>query len=461
MNLIDVDINKLIPYANNPRKNDEAVDPVANSIREFGFKVPLVIDKENNVVCGHTRLKAAKKLGLKTVPCIIADDLTEEQIAAFRLADNKVGELAEWNFELLDEELDGIFDIDMEQFGFDIDDKEKDEKIPNTLRNEFFWPPFSVLDARSAEWQNRKKEWNKVLKSGEGRGEGLLGSGLKKLAEKSGSKTLTGTSIFDPVLCEILINWFSPRYGKIIDPFSGGSVRGIVSQFLEREYHGNDLRKEQIEENENGFLKLEGGKDFFGEEIKRPKWYCGDSLDIDKIIADKDFDMMLTCPPYADLEVYSDNEHDISNMDYPDFIDIYKKIIAKTAQKLKDNSFACIVVGEVRDKKGIYRNFIGDTIEIAKEAGLKYYNELVLITMVGTGAMRARKPFSKTRKVMNTHQKALIFFKSKEDKDMEEMIKAFDNSRACVPMKESVLVFLKGDPREASFPIDKYNFPEF
>lgn len=127
MNLIDVDINKLIPYANNPRKNDGAVDSVANSIREFGFKVPLVIDKENNVVCGHTRLKAAKKLGLKTVPCVIADDLTEEQIKAFRLADNKVGELAEWDFDLLGEELDGIFDIDMSEFGFDSDFDEKKE----------------------------------------------------------------------------------------------------------------------------------------------------------------------------------------------------------------------------------------------------------------------------------------------------------------------------------------------
>ena len=119
MKIIDIDINKLIPYEKNPRKNDGAVEPVANSIREFGFKVPIVIDKENNVVCGHTRLKAAKKLGMKTVPCIIADDLSEEQIKAFRLADNKVGELAEWDFDLLGEELDGIFDIDMGDFGFD------------------------------------------------------------------------------------------------------------------------------------------------------------------------------------------------------------------------------------------------------------------------------------------------------------------------------------------------------
>ena len=112
--------DELIPYANNPRNNDDAVDYVANSIKEFGFKVPCVIDSEKNVVCGHTRLKAAKKLGIKEVPCIIADDLTEEQIKAFRLSDNKVGELAEWNFNLLDEELNGIFDIDMSDFGFDI-----------------------------------------------------------------------------------------------------------------------------------------------------------------------------------------------------------------------------------------------------------------------------------------------------------------------------------------------------
>lgn len=138
MNLIDIDINKLIPYANNPRKNDGAVDPVANSIREFGFKVPIVIDKENNVVCGHTRLKAAKKLGLKTVPCIIADDLSEEQIKAFRLADNKVGELAEWDFDLLGEELDGIFDIDMSEFGFELnlDDNEPQEIIEDEVPEE-------------------------------------------------------------------------------------------------------------------------------------------------------------------------------------------------------------------------------------------------------------------------------------------------------------------------------------
>ena len=113
--------DELIPYANNPRNNDEAVDYVANSIKEFGFKVPCVIDNEKNVVCGHTRLKAAKKLGIKEVPCIIADDLTEEQIDAFRLADNKTAEIATWDFEKLEIELESISGIDMSKFGFDID----------------------------------------------------------------------------------------------------------------------------------------------------------------------------------------------------------------------------------------------------------------------------------------------------------------------------------------------------
>lgn len=113
--------DELIPYANNPRNNDDAVDYVANSIREFGFKVPIVIDKDKNIVAGHTRLKAAKKLGIKEVPCIIADDLTEQQIDAFRLADNKVSEIAAWDFEKLEIELESITDIDMSEFSFNLD----------------------------------------------------------------------------------------------------------------------------------------------------------------------------------------------------------------------------------------------------------------------------------------------------------------------------------------------------
>lgn len=115
-----MDVDSLIPYANNPRLNDNAVDAVAASIKEFGFKVPIVVDGENVIINGHTRLKAAHKLGLEQVPVIVADDLTPEQVKAFRLADNKTGELAEWNMDKLDIELDSIADIDMGDFCFDL-----------------------------------------------------------------------------------------------------------------------------------------------------------------------------------------------------------------------------------------------------------------------------------------------------------------------------------------------------
>lgn len=124
MNIVNLSIDDLKPYKNNPRINDQAVEAVASSIKEFGFKVPIVVDKNNIIVAGHTRFKASKRLGLKEVPCIIADDLNEEQIKAFRLADNKVGELAEWDNDLLNLELEDI-GLNMEQFGFDLEKKLK------------------------------------------------------------------------------------------------------------------------------------------------------------------------------------------------------------------------------------------------------------------------------------------------------------------------------------------------
>ena len=129
MKIIDKKLAELTPYANNPRLNDGAVDAVAASIKEFGFRVPIIIDKDGVIVAGHTRLKAAQKLGLKTVPCIVADDLTPEQVKAFRLADNKVGELAEWDLDTLKVELGNIGEIDLSGMGFDLNDDKPAEDI--------------------------------------------------------------------------------------------------------------------------------------------------------------------------------------------------------------------------------------------------------------------------------------------------------------------------------------------
>lgn len=131
-------IEDLKPYERNPRNNSDAIDYVANSIKEFGFKVPVIIDKNNVIVAGHTRYKASKKLGIKEIPCIVADDLNEEQIKAFRLADNKVAEKSEWDFDLLNDELTDILNLDMGDFGFDLDVEELE---PEIIEDEIPEPP--------------------------------------------------------------------------------------------------------------------------------------------------------------------------------------------------------------------------------------------------------------------------------------------------------------------------------
>ena len=151
MQVIEKEIKELIPYEKNPRKNDVSVDKVAESIKQFGFKVPIVIDNNNVIVCGHTRYKAAKKLKLHTIPCIIADDLSEEQIKAYRLADNKVGEDSEWDFDLLAEELNDIVDIDMSDFGFPViepleEDTEDDEEDYYGAERERTFEAYNLYD---------------------------------------------------------------------------------------------------------------------------------------------------------------------------------------------------------------------------------------------------------------------------------------------------------------------------
>ena len=154
MNIVDKKIKDIHPYEKNPRRNDDAVQYVAESIRQFGFKVPIVLDSNNIVVAGHTRLKAAKKLGLKEVPCIVADDLTDEQIKAFRLADNKVSEAAEWDYDLLDLELDDLLDFDMTVFGFEFEEvEEPDDDEPKENERERTMDAYNLneYDERSTE----------------------------------------------------------------------------------------------------------------------------------------------------------------------------------------------------------------------------------------------------------------------------------------------------------------------
>ena len=224
------------------------------------------------------------------------------------------------------------------------------------------------------------------------------------------SNESTGTSIFDPVLCELAYRWFSPQGGIVLDPFAGGSVRGIVASHLGRQYIGVELRAEQVEANRAQ------------EEIAKeplPVWHTGDSRNIDRICSDLKADMIFSCPPYADLEVYSDDPKDLSTLNYAEFRAAYFEIIAKTCSLLKEDRFACFVVGDVRDKRGNYYNFVGDTVEAFRAAGLHYYNEAILVTSVGSLPIRVGRQFEAGRKLGKTHQNVLVFVKGDGKKATE------------------------------------------
>lgn len=279
------------------------------------------------------------------------------------------------------------------------------------LRDKFIEPPFSVLDTKSGNWQRRKKLWSNIgIKSEIGRAKKMTFTGgggcsfdlMRAKTNKNIKQKEHTTSIFDPALCEVLYHWFVPKGGTILDPFCGGSVRGIVANYLGYNYTGIDIRQEQIESNREQALNIL-------EVNNQPNYYVGDS---NEILNDfnKEFDFVFSCPPYADLEVYSDLEGDISNMNYDNFLSAYESIIEKSCKLLKKDSFACFVVGEVRDKKGNYIGFVSDTIKAFQKCGMKFYNEAILLNPVASASMRANGNM-KTKKLVKIHQNILIFKK--------------------------------------------------
>jgi DNA methylase len=212
----------------------------------------------------------------------------------------------------------------------------------------------------------------------------------------------TGTSIFDPVLCELAYRWFSPPDGVVLDPFAGGSVRGVVAAKLGRAYVGVDLRPEQAAANEAQAARICAGED------PTPKWIVGDAAQVLPGL-DLAADFVFSCPPYGDLEVYSDDPLDLSTMDREAFLAAYRLIIAASVGKLKADRFACFVVGDYRDASGYYAGFIGETIAAFAAAGARLYNEAILVTAAGSLPIRAGKQFAATRKLGKTHQNVLIF----------------------------------------------------
>ena len=289
--------------------------------------------------------------------------------------------------------------------------------IPGNLATKFVEPPFSVLDSRQGRWQARRRAWLSLgIKSELGRDEGVL---FKTASQDRLNALLTAgpnprgamaeynaTSIFDPVLCELAYRWWAPPGGHVLDPFAGGSVRGIVAAKLGHPYTGMDLSGRQIIANQQQAAEI------LTDEEPFPIWMEGDSRTLDTRLPPGElYDMVFSCPPYFDLEVYSDDPADLSNMDWWAFLEAYERIIEVVAERLRPGHFAVFVVSEIRGKEGNYRGLVPRTIHAFERVGLHLYNDAVLVNTVGTLALRATRQFEAGRKLGRGHQNVLCFVK--------------------------------------------------
>ena len=403
-------LEALTPYERNARKHEAAdVQTIKNSIKEFEMCDPIGIWGDKNIIVeGHGRLMALKELGRTQAPCIRLDHLTDEQRRAYALAHNKTAEMSEWDFDLVESELADI-EIDMEQFGFDLDgaeiDEREDRRTEDGLFGKFVVPPFTVFDARQGYWLKRKREWHaKIQDDAQARSDANAYQNPEAWGDLASLPR--GVSLLDPVLSEIINRYFVPNGTgepcKTFDVFAGDTVFGFVSATLGNRFTGIELRQEQATFNQSR-------ADDFGLDAK---YICDDGRNVLKHIPEASQDLLFSCPPYFDLEVYSDNENDASAQEtFEDFYAILDTAFANAIKALKNDRFAVIVVGGVRDKKtGFYYDFTGAVKDTFERNGMSLYNDAVLVTPVGTAAMRAGR-YMNNRKLCNVHQNVLVFYK--------------------------------------------------
>lgn len=464
--LIKVKAGDLKKNPDNPKKRDpEGFKKLQKLTDKFGIIFSGVVNKDLTIIDGHSRNELSKPDDDVFVfaPSIqIKESEYKELNLLFDMA--KAGEIdmqiveknfteeffTEWNIEAGDNK------------------KQPPEEEPKIspaaankkLTDKFIIPPFSVFDTKQGYWQERKRYWLaigirseigrgghikfseaatiprngqsaasfKIDKTANGKGKaksfnedlknnpasagGLLHKGkttewVDYVQNNEEAKTAwqgDGTSIFDPVLTEISYRWFCPAGGTILDSFAGGSVRGIVAAKLGFKYTGIDLRPEQVNANKANALEVL-------KKAAKPTWITGNSLNIDKLASNVKADMLFSCPPYHDLEIYSDDPEDISNMPYETFIKQYREIVQKSVALLQPDRFAGFVVADIRDSNGFYKNFVSDTIQAFQDAGAKLYNEIILVNVAGSLPIRVGRQFNGGRKVGKMHQNILVFYK--------------------------------------------------
>jgi hypothetical protein len=451
-------LGEIVGAVRNPKAHD--VPTIEDSMERFGYaEAPLLDERTGRLVAGHGRVKtlnAMKKAGKPPPDGVEVRDgewflpvqrgwasKDDAEAEAYLMASNQLVTLGGWN----DEERAALLGDLLKQgeaalrgTGFDKADVEamiKPQPEHIGLASKFVVPPFTVLDARQGYWQERKRAWLSMgIESEVGRGENLLKfsetvqlsrkqrEGSIRTGESGHAKQFEmgratgGTSIFDPVLCELIYRWFTPPGGSVLDPFAGGSVRGVVADRLGLHYTGVELRQEQVDANVKQRQKIIDPKPGPGSV----GWVCGDSFALLAAdFASQSFDLVFSCPPYGNLEVYSDDQRDLSTMTDDSFDLVYAQIIRDAVALLKPNRFACFVVGDYRDEKGFYRGLPQRTIEAFERAGAQLYNEAVLVTAVGTLSMRVASYFPKGRKLGKGHQNVLVFFKGDPTKIQEEL----------------------------------------
>lgn len=417
---------------------DDEVAQALNASRDFQKKT----EAERTLLIEYW----ARWRDTPTAPVIKASELTDEEQREFIIKDN-VG-FGEWDMDALANEWDTE---DLTDWGLDLWNADSgsgslpsspaessllDRFVvpPFSLFDRFVVPPFSILDTRKGYWQDRKKKWRELIgDNGESRNDTLitspeikykdlyqrtrqhreeLGITFKEyldkyvpddVKEREASKVLSaGVSLLDPVMAEIVCRWFGQDNCKTFDCFAGDSVFGYVSAHLGNEFIGIELRPEQARLNNE---RVEG---------MTARYINDDGQNVAQHIAPDSQDLLFSCPPYFDLEKYSDLENDASNQDsYEDFIKILENAFKAAVGCLKDNRFAVIVVGDVRDKStGFYYDFCGDIKRIFKEVGMPLYNEIILVETGASTALRAGR-YMESRKVAKMHQNILVFYKGK------------------------------------------------
>lgn len=289
--------------------------------------------------------------------------------------------------------------------------KQGKQKLPSFfLWEKYIVPPFSVINTHQQYWRDRLSKWRDLgIYIANGRAAGKAYDNRRMDKNKSTEREHNGTSSFNPVLCEVIYKWFLPKDGdKILDPFAGGLVRGAVAAILGHKYCGFDVNPDQVDSNIVEWKKIQEKYQIDGST----RWICSDCRKW--VFSRYDlFDLVFTCPPYYNLEIYSNLSEDLSTKPtYQDFLIEYADIIKHTYSALKDDSFSIWVVSDVRNRTTTeYYGLVADTIKLHQEVGYKFYNEIILYNDTGNLAITSGDYLNKARKVGRQHQNILVFFK--------------------------------------------------